>query len=162
MLQKQFLQKVLTRYITTLMYFLSHHKNRRSTSDLETAEFPHCAECSENPSSSHHCTVLRDVTRLKGKETDPEASVHVPISLLRLLPAASWGWYEEGRGLAPSWGRRNGGHGKPPDALLSLHVKKAQSHPPCTTGLWLPPGSGACLQPQPQERAGPWQELQVW
>lgn len=162
MLQKQFSQKVLTRYITTLMYFLSHHKNRRSTSDLETAEFPHCAECSANPSSSHHCTVLRDVTCLKGKETDPEASVHVPISLLRPLPTASWGWYKEGRGLAPSWGRRDGGHGKPPDALLSLHVKKAQSHPllynrsVASTRLWV------CLQPQPQERAGPWQELQVW
>lgn len=98
MLQKQFLQKVLTRYITTLMYFLSHHKNRRSTSDLETAEFPHCAECSANPSSSPHCTVLRDVTRSKGKETGPEASVHSPVQPAQTAARCKLGLVRGGKG----------------------------------------------------------------
>lgn len=80
------------------MYFLSHHKNRRSTSDLETAEFPHCAECSANPSSSHRCTVLRDVTRLKGKETDPEASVHIPVQPAQTAARCKLGLVRGGKG----------------------------------------------------------------
>lgn len=134
---------------TLLSYYIlsSTIKTTAAAPTQKALQFPHRAECSANLTSSNHSTDAVGFNRFSGGgDRSRRVCTHPNSGRSDVLPAASQGWSKKGGTLSPSRDRRNGGHGNPPGALLSLHLKKAQSEPLLCNSAVSCPGSGACLK----------------